>query len=205
MQVKNIRTHEASLDTLSVSVLAIHVNQKQMTLAVFRQLPVSGIHNADGTLDDKEYWGVVRYHIKDEDCNRWVIISDNGILYRCPYYSRVASAVSYGECNRIALEAEKLYKEYSDWMETVRVHELDESSHREMCLRPYCHIPVQRSYRDGFVRGRSFETTNREDRIYLEVCLNADLTKALKARIVSSHQFDSGKFLCDLPQLFIAV
>lgn len=34
-----IETKRASLDTMSVTIQALHVSGKQMTLAVFRQLP----------------------------------------------------------------------------------------------------------------------------------------------------------------------
>ena len=41
-----IETKNASLDTLAVTILALHVSGKQMTQAVFKQLP-------EGTLQDK--------------------------------------------------------------------------------------------------------------------------------------------------------
>lgn len=55
----DVETKNASLDTLAITILALHVNGKQMTLAVFRQLP-------EGREDeDSELWGTVRYSIKD--------------------------------------------------------------------------------------------------------------------------------------------
>jgi len=77
-----IETNQASLDTMAVTIQALHVSKKQMTLAVFRQLPklekpeknvpkIEGIQN----------WGVVRYSIKDEG-EIWIVFSHNGKLFR---------------------------------------------------------------------------------------------------------------------------
>jgi hypothetical protein len=70
-----IETKNASLDTLAVTILALHVSGKQMTLAVFRQLPQG--HEAPNS----ELWGTVRYQIKDEGY-LWLVFSHNGRLYR---------------------------------------------------------------------------------------------------------------------------
>jgi hypothetical protein len=50
-----VETSHASIDTLSVTIRAIHVDRKQMTLAVFRQLP-HGKETKESSL-----WGLVRY------------------------------------------------------------------------------------------------------------------------------------------------
>ena len=70
-----IETKHASLDTLAVTIKTLHVNGKQMTLAVFRQLPIK---NED---KNSELWGIVRYSIKDSG-DIWLVFSDNGVLYR---------------------------------------------------------------------------------------------------------------------------
>ena len=70
-----IETKNASLDTLAVTIKTLHVNGKQMTLAVFRQLPIK---NED---KNSELWGIVRYFIKDSG-DIWLVFSDNGVLYR---------------------------------------------------------------------------------------------------------------------------
>ena len=77
-----IQTKSASLDTLSVTIQALHVNGKQMTLAVFRQLTKARITNDDGSLAPMECWGIVRYNIKDEG-DLWVVAASGGRLYRC--------------------------------------------------------------------------------------------------------------------------
>lgn len=70
-----IETKNASLDTLQVTIRALHVNGKQMTLAVFRQLPT------DMEDDESELWGMVRYTIKDEG-RLWLVFSRGGRLWR---------------------------------------------------------------------------------------------------------------------------
>ena len=70
-----IETKNASLDTLAVTIKTLHVSGKQMTLAVFRQLPIKYVYK------NSELWGIVRYSIKD-DGDIWLVFSDNGILYR---------------------------------------------------------------------------------------------------------------------------
>lgn len=70
-----VETKNASLDTLAVTIQALHVSGKQMTLAVFRQLPT------DVERDDSELWGVVRYAIKDEGAV-WLVFSHDGALRR---------------------------------------------------------------------------------------------------------------------------
>ena len=69
-----VETKNASLDTLAVTILALHVSGKQMTQAVFKQLPEG---------DEKEnepIWGIVRY--RGIYSNIWIIFSSEGTLYK---------------------------------------------------------------------------------------------------------------------------
>ena len=68
-----IDVKDVSLHTASVTLQAIKVSGKQMTLAVFRQLP-----EEDSPTSDADYWGVVRYEFKD--CGPWLVFSENGVL-----------------------------------------------------------------------------------------------------------------------------
>ena len=70
-----VETKHARLDTLSVTIQALHVSGKQMTLAVFRQLKKG--HEDENS----ELWGVVKYPIKDEGEN-WLVFSTDGTLRR---------------------------------------------------------------------------------------------------------------------------
>ena len=91
-----IETKSASLETMAVTIQALHVNGKQMTLAVFRQLPViNGDRASDRWYRPPHYkplniedgvaaWGVVRYSIGDDAI--WLVVSMNGRLYRAPMY-----------------------------------------------------------------------------------------------------------------------
>jgi hypothetical protein len=72
-----IETRNCSLDTLAVTIQALHVSGKQMTLAVFRQLPVA----LEQEFKESQPWGTVRYAIKDEG-DRWLVFSADGRLYR---------------------------------------------------------------------------------------------------------------------------
>lgn len=71
----DIETKNATLATLAVTINALHVNGKQMTLAVFRQLPIN-VEN-----ESSEIWGTVRYRIKDEG-DLWLVFSTDGLLFR---------------------------------------------------------------------------------------------------------------------------
>ena len=80
-----VETKNASLDTMSVTIQALHVSGKQMTLAVFRQLPAKHPFMPDGTLiPEMQLWGRVRYAMKDET-DSWLVASLEGVLYRCSY------------------------------------------------------------------------------------------------------------------------
>lgn len=85
-----IQTADARLKTLSVTVQALTVSGKQMTLSVFRQLPVADVfvrygrvENGNRLNQDFELWGKVNYQIKDQG-NSWVVASNGGVLYRAP-------------------------------------------------------------------------------------------------------------------------
>ena len=70
-----VETKNASLDTLAVTIQALHVSGKQMTLAVFRQLTTDYIETERSAL-----WGVVRYMIGN--CDTWLVFSGGGLLCR---------------------------------------------------------------------------------------------------------------------------
>jgi len=78
---------EATLSTPQVEIKALSVSGKQMTLAVFRQLPLAAaIRKEEGLLfDDVCSWGIVRYEIKDRGelpCDLWAVMWPKGALYR---------------------------------------------------------------------------------------------------------------------------
>lgn len=72
---------EAALHTLSVTITSLTVSGKQMTLAVFRQLPTCEALKDGVLLQGVAYWGIVRYTIKDQG-DLWLVIEKGGQLYR---------------------------------------------------------------------------------------------------------------------------
>ena len=103
-----VETKNASLDTMAVTIKTLHVSGKQMTLAVFRQLP-----NARER-EDSELWGVVRYTIKDEG-DLWLVFSHDGTLRRRALDLRNPWA-DRSHLNKLARElayAEKMWAIYS--------------------------------------------------------------------------------------------
>lgn len=82
----------ATATIAAVTVQALRVDGKEMTPAVFGQLPEHPAYNDDGSLPDLEWWGLVRYEIKDGSL--WAVASKAGSLYRCPVYSREAALKS---------------------------------------------------------------------------------------------------------------
>jgi len=82
-----IETKKASLDTVSVEIKALHVSGKQMTLAVFRQLPIEKCTTDAGYLrDNLTFWGTVNYKIKDEG-DSFLVADADGRLVRCGFPS----------------------------------------------------------------------------------------------------------------------
>jgi len=64
---REVSAQNASIETLSVTIKAMVINGKQMTLSVFRQLPTCNAYCEDGSLHpDRDWWGIVRYWIKEE-------------------------------------------------------------------------------------------------------------------------------------------
>lgn len=79
-----VETKNASLDTMAVTIQALHVSGKQMTLAVFRQLPITSLVLDSGDANARlKSWGLVRYKIADEG-DVWVVVEAGGRLFRAP-------------------------------------------------------------------------------------------------------------------------
>lgn len=95
-----IETRRATLDTMAVTIRALHVDKKQMTLAVFRQLPEDEVLWDDEFEEGIELWGVVNYTIKSkftdenednwgrnkkvikQDIDIWVVYNQDNTLHR---------------------------------------------------------------------------------------------------------------------------
>ena len=80
-----IKTKSVELSTFSVSIRAMVINEKQMTLSVFRQLPTIRILDSDNSLLPYVYWGYVRYSIKNEGADLWAVVDADGQLCRSEF------------------------------------------------------------------------------------------------------------------------
>jgi len=117
-----IETHRADIATFSVTIQALHVNSKQMTLAVFRQLPVDNWQPGD------EPWGIVKYDIKDQG-DEWVVFSRENQLFRRTLIRSQANAFSsdlyYAERNLLLARTYKdSSKEQAAYDATKRDYDL---------------------------------------------------------------------------------
>jgi hypothetical protein len=128
-----IETQRATLDTLSVTIQALHVSGKQMTLAVFRQLPVASAYTKTGALDDLEFWGFVRYPIKNQG-DEWIVAAKNGSLYRCNF------SAPFLEIDEARRRENHALKELDWWLEYKACRE----NNRRVPERPTLHQFVRR-------------------------------------------------------------
>jgi hypothetical protein len=65
----NILIKEASVSTLSVEIKAIHINNRQLTLSIFKQIPEESILDANYEIKGV-VWGRVNYFWKDAEQKR---------------------------------------------------------------------------------------------------------------------------------------
>lgn len=94
-------------ETFQASIKAIRIGKKQMTIAVFRQLPIrymwwdtndlTGLYGEHTAVSDVFLWGSVRYEVKSEFnwkmqyfrkarmIDKWIIGTVNGELCKAPY------------------------------------------------------------------------------------------------------------------------
>lgn len=175
---KVIETKSAAIDTLAVTIQALHVNGKQMTLAVFRQLPVIRYLNTDGSLSPLEYWGLVRYAIKDED-DLWAVCVKDGRLCRAGLF--VESSLDWYRAELLRREAEDILT----WWRTCSAMKDKGAMTFELPRGPrgsgWHWTP------DGLPK---FEANLADKEKHLELCLRVK---------------ESKERLLQLPQLFIAV
>lgn len=77
-----VATQSAHISTMTITIQALQVHNKQMTLAVFRQLPERRAYLDDWTLNPTlEHWGIVRYAVGDVAV--WLVAGQHGQLVRC--------------------------------------------------------------------------------------------------------------------------
>lgn len=80
--MSTITVQQAEIRTATVEIKTLTISKKQVTLAVFRQIPVAGLIAPDGTLNGVP-WGTVNYHPK---CmtpkDHWHIVWQSGTELR---------------------------------------------------------------------------------------------------------------------------
>ena len=68
---------DVSIDDMVISIKALHVNKKQMTISVFNQLPEIQIKIEDIQNSTSKLWGYVTHNTKN-----WVVLSKDRVLYK---------------------------------------------------------------------------------------------------------------------------
>lgn len=192
-----IETKAASLDTLSVTIKALHVNSKQMTLAVFRQLPIAEAYKDDGTLNtDLTHWGIVRYNIKDESPS-WIVASKDGRLFRCATkeFRKWDEETDYFERRLQTLILQQ--NEFAQWAKYWIAYNAWRKADYE--TRGQSPKTIQKPSHVGRCETDEISLRNQNND-YLEWIDN--LRQELK---ISKEIDQSLKKILDLPQLFIAV
>lgn len=194
-----VKVGNAEISHISVTINAIKVKKKQMTLAVFRQLEVVSFIDDDGYIDeDIAIWGVVRY--TTDGCANWIVGSEDGQLLR------------YGidlshDFNQLGINREKL-----NWLYKL-------SSRMEEWINQVLHS------KNDFHGPRCFRVLNAADSIDIELTKDALLNAEDQSKYLSAgrHSFadnirsannniqyyqqriESARQLLQSQQLFIAI
>lgn len=171
-----VESKHAEIDTLHVTLQALRVDKKQMTLAVFRQLPAAQLHKEDGELAFDSLWGWVKYDIAGEG-SMWFVTETGGRLYRCPNF-RIDSLED------LRYRARRLEKEHKWW------HSVNELPEKERTNKRYEERAHYRSYYWNAADGPEIEK---------------DLIEIYKKIERSINMAKNRQRLRSLPQLFIAV
>lgn len=206
-----IETKTASLETFSVTIRALHVNGKQMTLAVFRQLP----ERPEGK--DDQPWGIVRYAIKDAG-DVWLVYSSDSRLYRRAINTRCskASGLPLAACEQEIQEEH----EAREWSRKISMRDIAD---KERTVADYqaradavpfnewlntpeeCRIMAER-YRGDIAKEIREEQEREAEHAKKLAKLAAELQSYLRVRRNEENRAAYDQSLIDnLPQLFIAV
>lgn len=219
----NVETKDVKLTTFSVTIQALHVNSKQMTLSVFRQLPVVSpavYGNEDGKYvycderfsdpetikcnDDRwDNWGIVKYNIKDEG-SFWLVCSNRGILYRMMLFS---------PDNFICLKSESMVDEMIRYINKEKRKLESEEGILNDIIKELHHINTLEDVVDGRVDGKQrlleykeyhdIKVNNLKVEIYDAECkLKEIIDVRNKTKHAAEMNIEAAKIL---PQLFIAL
>lgn len=188
---------EATLSTLRVEIKALTVSGKQMTLAVFRQLPWMNVTTTDAELwTDARYRGTVRYAIKEEG-DLWAVIEREGKLYRGPVEKRNEHYYGDGSHGNAAL-AEAGRQQSTTWQARTKAEaDLGQKEYPQWSDENYAALKAERDQWVSRQKERidALKAAEAEaDRRYVET-----------AKKYAQRHNEAIAILRALPQLYIAV
>ena len=180
----NLQTKDVSLTTFSVTIKALHIDSKRMTLATFRQLPIGNLYDDYGNIFETiSVWGYVRYAINDVPC--WAVFDCRGELYRADIKYRLIS-------NNI-LSYQQDIRRYKKYIEECTIEINDKKA--ELARN----IEGGQQYAIKYNEQQILEKT-RSVNIYID-----EIPMAIESLEVYQSMKKSSEEILNLQQLFIAL
>ena len=112
---------ETKIHTFSVTIQSLTLKDRQMTLAVFRQLPQGRFYeNTNGQRNPilGTPWGLVRYDIKDQGY-LWIVHEHDGVLYRCSFPVHISLWTAKDAITELNHKINTLERE-SEWLKSSK-------------------------------------------------------------------------------------
>lgn len=94
-----------TFDELPITIQALRINGKKVSIAVFNQFPVIDLLK----IPTENWWGVVNKRVPNEECGYWVIGHVDGVIYKGDTQIKNSQALAK-MLSRIALDIEKVTK-----------------------------------------------------------------------------------------------
>jgi hypothetical protein len=179
---KLIHIEDVKLKSMSVEIKAMTVNGKQMTLAVFRQLPPQSIFDDEYKLLGIPWGRVVYFWGNDKDCNGFQVVwQQQDTLFRSMHWEPKFQHTDYVK-----------RKELDDFMWDIkRKHGCGEPKKQNYIGREHDYEEAMAEYRDDVRRYYEAENTK-------------NILDENSERSLADHQ-RAYQDLAALPQLFIAL
>ena len=212
---KPILVANAEIKQVAVTINVMSVNNKQMTLSVFRQLARTySIIKDDGTLDQNfSLWGIVRYAV--DTSYLWIVASRAGSLFR---FSAPDQPDDGSHLIRAYNKLLKLKESFENWVSWIPYGHLEDNGCYKIFIVTQYEERFNERFRDTFYFERDgyssqfISEAKAIDILRSDEYLNAkraELDGAIKGYLsyITKHQnlVDSYTQIMRLPQLFIAV
>lgn len=207
-----LTTHEASVTTATVEIRTLTINGKQVTLAVFRQLPESPVLDCETGEFLGRPWGTVNYHpdkCQASSAHLHVVWEKDGQLFRAltreswlSYRSRVLSFANQVVDNAVGLaclgRADRWSTNWAGHSHNGKYFHSCETLSLRRVAGPTSKIP----YELATICEESLPAASPEevDAAWKRFCRLDDDVRRVKEEWDSSY-----RLLSALPQLFIAV